>query len=157
MTAQLDWERQRLASLGATIAFYRGPVLSFEIRPPFYLASCDGCGWVGSSEACGTDEADDVFCPRCFRGGADCGRVAELISRPVEEACNGLRADLEEAQAVAWMVKARRRSEDANKARPVCGKVFMSKDTAAAAAERMSNRWRLVEPFPVFAMERDVA
>ena len=155
--AGLDMQRERLAALGATIAFYPGPVLSFEIRPPYYLASCDGCGWVGSSEACGTDDADDVFCPRCHRGGADCGRVAVLIGETVDTATAVLRADLEEAQAVAWMVKERRRTEDANKARPVCGKVFMSRETAAAAAVRLSNRWKLVEPFPVFALERDVS
>lgn len=61
---------------------YRGPTISFTYNPPYYLASCDKCGWVGSSEYCGTDkEGDDsdVYCPRCHAPGADCGKVADLL------------------------------------------------------------------------------
>lgn len=53
---------------------------TFIVREPFYLASCDYCGWVGSSEECSTsagyDDAD-VHCPRCHQAGADCGEVGE--------------------------------------------------------------------------------
>lgn len=45
----------------------------------YYLASCDGCGWIGSSEACGTDswgDDSDVYCPACHKSGADMGAVA---------------------------------------------------------------------------------
>ena len=31
------------------IANFVGPVVSLEFNPPYYLASCDSCGWVGSS------------------------------------------------------------------------------------------------------------
>lgn len=33
----------------------------------------------------------------------------------------------------------------------MCGKVFMSEETAAAAAKRETNSWRKVEAFPVYA------
>lgn len=53
----------------------------FEVRGRFYLASCDGCGWIGSSELCGTDCGpwgdSDVYCPECDASGADCGKVAQ--------------------------------------------------------------------------------
>ncbi|PTQ12926.1 hypothetical protein CLG96_01935 [Sphingomonas oleivorans] len=52
----------------------------FAVPDPYYLASCDACGWVGSSEECGTDywgDCGDVFCPKCYSDGADCGQVAE--------------------------------------------------------------------------------
>lgn len=52
----------------------------FDIPSPYYLASCDACGWVGSSSECGTDKGgddSDVYCPRCGASGADCGEVAE--------------------------------------------------------------------------------
>jgi hypothetical protein len=55
------------------------------IAKHFYLASCDGCGWFGSSEECGTDQ-DDVTCPACHQSGADCGavaRAAEEVERLV--------------------------------------------------------------------------
>ncbi len=48
---------------------------------PFYPASCDGCGWQGSSGDCGTDswgDDSDVYCPR---NGADCGKAAEAAVR----------------------------------------------------------------------------
>ena len=47
---------------------------------PFYPASCDGCGWQGSSGECGTDswgDDSDVYCPSCSKSGADCGKAAE--------------------------------------------------------------------------------
>lgn len=50
-------------------------------RGRFYVASCDACGWAGSSEECGTDYAGgddtDVHCPACYRAGADCGKLGE--------------------------------------------------------------------------------
>jgi len=63
----------------AHIAAYSGPVVSFDVTAPYYLASCDSCGWVGSSEHCGTDTGCDdsnVYCPRCDASGADCGKIA---------------------------------------------------------------------------------
>lgn len=70
------------------MASYAGPIVSFETRAPYYLASCDSCGWVGSSELCGTDsygDDSDVYCPRCQSSGADCGKVAEHLStKPVD-------------------------------------------------------------------------
>jgi len=63
----------------AHIAAYRGPVVSFDVTAPYYLASCDSCGWVGSSEHCGVDTGGDdssVYCPRCEASGADCGKIA---------------------------------------------------------------------------------
>lgn len=59
------------------------PVVSFDVRAPYYLASCDRCGWVGSSEVCGLDRGgddSDVYCPRCHASGADCGKVAERLA-----------------------------------------------------------------------------
>jgi hypothetical protein len=52
----------------------------FSVHPDYYLASCDKCGWVGSSQECGTDywgDDSDVFCPVCYQSGADIGKVAE--------------------------------------------------------------------------------
>lgn len=84
------------------MAAYTGPVVSFEFREPYYLASCDACGWVGSSELCGTDswgDDSDVYCPRCQASGADCGKVAERIPAPQASAPGGER----EAQfETAW-------------------------------------------------------
>jgi len=74
-------EERRLEDL-KQMAAYRGPVVSFEVREPYYLASCDHCGWVGSSELCGTSDADDVHCPRCHSAGADCGKVAAALAFP---------------------------------------------------------------------------
>lgn len=54
--------------------------VSYAVRPRYYLASCDGCGWIGSSEDCGQDyggDDSDVYCPKCHLAGADCGAVAE--------------------------------------------------------------------------------
>jgi hypothetical protein len=55
------------------------------VREPYYIASCDACGWVGSSEKCGTDYAcgddSDVYCPVCGAAGADCGEHAEHLER----------------------------------------------------------------------------
>ncbi len=64
------------------ISSYPGPVVSFDVAKGFHLASCDGCGWVGSSEKCGTDrdrDDSDVYCPRCHASGADHGTVASRI------------------------------------------------------------------------------
>lgn len=52
---------------------------TFEVRDPYYPAGCDKCGWSGSSEDCGTDswgDDSDVYCPKCYAGGADSGRAA---------------------------------------------------------------------------------
>ncbi|WP_409788149.1 Lar family restriction alleviation protein [Sphingomonas pseudosanguinis] len=73
-----------------SIAAYRGPVVELKAERPYYLASCDHCGWVGSSEKCGTDTSGDdssVYCPRCHLPGADCGKVADAI--PAAEAGHG--------------------------------------------------------------------
>lgn len=51
---------------------------------PFYPASCDGCGWQGSSGDCGSDswsDDSDVYCPSCSKNGADCGKAAEAAVR----------------------------------------------------------------------------
>jgi predicted nucleic-acid-binding Zn-ribbon protein len=53
----------------------------FDVPAPYYLASCDKCGWVGSSGECeeaptGVGDAD-VLCPKCHARGADYGEVAE--------------------------------------------------------------------------------
>ncbi|GEM_PF-6082809 len=65
------------------MAKYDGQIISFACCEPYYLASCDHCGWVGSSEVCGSDsfgDDSDVYCPRCHSSGADCGKVAERLS-----------------------------------------------------------------------------
>lgn len=74
-------EERRLEDL-RQMAAYAGPVVSFDVRDPYYLCSCDHCGWVGSSELCGTSDADDVHCPRCHSPGADCGKVATAFPTP---------------------------------------------------------------------------
>lgn len=74
-------EEHRLEEL-KQMAGYAGPIVSLEASEPFYLASCDHCGWVGSSEHCGTDtfgDDSDVCCPRCHTSGADCGKVAAAL------------------------------------------------------------------------------
>ena len=80
-------EKIRLENL-KQMAIYDGAIVSFECREPYYLASCDHCGWVGSSELCSTDsfgDDSDVYCPRCHSSGADCGEVAERINcQPVD-------------------------------------------------------------------------
>lgn len=52
---------------------------SWTTTAEYYLASCDSCGWIGSSEECVlyhyADDAD-VGCPKCGQSGVDCGRVA---------------------------------------------------------------------------------
>ncbi|WP_019053611.1 hypothetical protein [Sphingobium xenophagum] len=57
---------------------------------------------------------------------------------------------------VAWMLRAARAAHTRSarqygEFRVLCGQVFMSEATAAAAAERQSNSWRKAEAFPVFA------
>lgn len=92
---------------------YTGPVVSFDVTPPYYLASCDKCGWVGSSEHCGTDSGlddSDVYCPRCHASGADCGKVAEKIGTPEAGEPVGLREAEKrgEQRAIARIVNAAR-------------------------------------------------
>lgn len=84
-----------------------GPLISFDVREPYYLASCNHCGWVGSSEHCGTDDGGDdssVYCPRCHASGADCGKVAARVATPpapvAASAVDGLRTALEAAGEV---------------------------------------------------------
>lgn len=77
-------EEHRLEDLKQQ-AQYNGPVVSFDVAQGYYLASCDHCGWVGSSENCGTDsfgDDSDVYCPRCSSPGADCGKVAQRLAHP---------------------------------------------------------------------------
>lgn len=77
-------EEIRLENL-KQMAAYSGPVVSFDVREPYYLASCNHCGWVGSTELCGTDsygDDSDVYCPRCHASGADSGKVASRIATP---------------------------------------------------------------------------
>lgn len=83
-TGAMTPEEIRLEDL-QQMAKYDGLIVSFDFKAPFYLASCDKCGWVGSSELCGTDsfgDDSDVYCPRCFASGADCGKVAEALASP---------------------------------------------------------------------------
>jgi len=57
----------------------KGPI---TVNDRYYLASCDKCGWIGSSEHCGTDcwgDDSDVYCPECHAAGADGGKVAAKI------------------------------------------------------------------------------
>lgn len=54
---------------------------TFWTHEDFYLASCDHCGWVGSTEKCGTDVNTDagdsnIYCPKCHASGADVGKIA---------------------------------------------------------------------------------
>lgn len=61
--------------------------VSYPVRPQYYLASCDKCGWIGSSEDCSSSIDDDVICPTCYSTGADCGKVAtaaEYVERAAE-------------------------------------------------------------------------
>jgi hypothetical protein len=51
----------------------------FVTRHRWYLASCDACGWVGSTEECPPND-EDVICPKCYQSGADCGKVAEAAT-----------------------------------------------------------------------------
>ncbi|GEM_PF-1889645 len=79
--SEMTPEEIRLENL-KQMAGYAGPIVSFDVQEPYYLASCDKCGWFGSSELCGTDsfgDDSDVYCPRCSASGADCGKVAEKI------------------------------------------------------------------------------
>lgn len=61
--------------------FPDGQIVS--VRASYYPASCNKCGWQGSSEDCGTCEADDVYCPKCHASGADCGRAGEAAEKVV--------------------------------------------------------------------------
>ncbi len=58
----------------------------FAVNPDYYLASCDKCGWIGSSEECGDDwnlglGDSDVYCPNCGEPGADGGKVSETAQK----------------------------------------------------------------------------
>lgn len=61
--------------------WWRFPDMSVKlVRPPYYPASCNNCGWQGSSEKCGVDSVgddSDVYCPVCHRPGCDMGSAAE--------------------------------------------------------------------------------
>ncbi len=78
----------------------------FEVADPYYLASCDACGWVGSTELCGGGywaDDEDVYCPDCHRVGADIGKVAEAAK--VVEVLQPDHATLTASQAAAlkWL------------------------------------------------------
>lgn len=75
-----------LAKPGSELTVYSIEGKRYPVRPRYYLASCDHCGWIGSSEDCGASPDDDVFCPQCHEVGADCGKVAlsaEVVERKV--------------------------------------------------------------------------
>lgn len=45
-----------------------------ETEAHYYMTLCTSCGWIGSSELCGSDywgDDSDVYCPDCNNGGAD--------------------------------------------------------------------------------------
>ena len=121
---EMTQDERRLEDL-KQMAAYSGPIVSFDVREPYYLASCDHCGWVGSSEHCGTDsfgDDSDVYCPRCQTGGADCGKVAERIaSAPPAE---GLRALSDRATPGPWAWEQCGEKEDV----PVVGIAFPGDD-----------------------------
>lgn len=67
--------------MSASWTFPNGEVVA--VNAPYYPASCDKCGWQGSSEACGTDvgfDDSDVYCPSCHASGADCGKAGEAAT-----------------------------------------------------------------------------
>ncbi|GJE54531.1 hypothetical protein [Methylobacterium thuringiense] len=44
------------------------------VRGLYYLTECENCGWIGSSEQCGTDSGaddSDVYCPVCDSSGCE--------------------------------------------------------------------------------------
>ena len=68
---------------------YRIDGVNYRVRPRYYLASCDACGWIGSSEDCGTDnygDDSDVYCPKCHEPGADCGKIARDVEAAERQA-----------------------------------------------------------------------
>ena len=67
-----------LAKSESEVTVYTIGGAHYRVRAGYYLASCDTCGWIGSSEDCGTDEADDVFCANRDASGADGGNIAKL-------------------------------------------------------------------------------
>lgn len=63
--------------------FPNGEVIT--VHPDYYPASCDKCGWQGSSQdtissPTGGDDYD-VLCPKCHHSGADCGDAGERAVR----------------------------------------------------------------------------
>ncbi|WP_157234958.1 DUF5131 family protein [Methylosinus sp. LW4] len=55
------------------------------LAPSFYMTKCEYCGWVGSSELCGSDsfgDDSDVFCPSCHRSirGDELPGLDQIIS-----------------------------------------------------------------------------
>ncbi|WP_341896511.1 hypothetical protein [Sphingobium sp. YR657] len=83
----------------------------------------------------------------------------DFTEHEAREIVAGIRQELQVAlgtEPTAWMLRAARaaRTRSARQYgeyRVLCGKVFMSKETATAAAERETNSWRKVEAFPVYA------
>lgn len=69
----------------AQLEYWRYPDGSIkDVRPPYYPASCNNCGWQGSSEKCGVDHGvddSDVYCPVCHMPGCDFGTAAENAKR----------------------------------------------------------------------------
>lgn len=57
---------------------------TYLVQSGFYPASCDNCGWQGSSEKCGVDtggDDSDVYCPVCHLSGCDLGIAASKAVR----------------------------------------------------------------------------
>jgi hypothetical protein len=54
---------------------------------------------------------------------------------------------------VAWLIR-EMRGPKRDQLRVMAGKVFLSEETANAAAARLTNRWRLCMAFPVFESYR---
>jgi hypothetical protein len=80
-----------LAKPGSEFTVYTIAGTAYPVRHPYYLGSCDKCGWIGSTELCGGDE--DVVCPECYSVGADCGKIADAASDAASDAER--RAELE--------------------------------------------------------------
>lgn len=59
---------------GSKVTTYHVDGKAYPVSHPYYLGSCDKCGWIGSTEQCGGDE--DVVCPQCHSTGADCGQIS---------------------------------------------------------------------------------
>lgn len=61
--------------------YWRFPDGSIKsVTPPYYPASCNNCGWQGSSQQCGVDtgaDDSDVYCPVCHMPGCDSGVAGE--------------------------------------------------------------------------------
>ena len=68
-----------LAKPGSDTTVYTINGKQYPVRHPYYLASCDKCGFIGSTELCGGGD-EDVVCPTCYSTGADCGVISAAAS-----------------------------------------------------------------------------